>query len=173
MVNNSPEIQKFLDSAKDDTRKSGEVCDVVSFEEFWSDKYSADDTNYNHRAFLGDIALLLSHNQISYYKELTSYRKGFSGFVLPLKRVIRKLVAFLFLPVVAEQNEVNLSVARLFIHMRGCMNKMQNSRNDLSIKEREMAQQIRDQQNTIELLSEQLRELSKRIELMENGGIEK
>lgn len=170
MNHNSPEIQKFLASAKEEIKRSGETCDIISFEDFWTEKYGADDTNFNSRAFLGDMTAFLNHNQVSYYKELTSYRKGVSVLVLPVKKVIRKIAAFLFLPLVAEQNEVNLSVARLFTHMRSFVNKNNSARADLSMREKEMEQQIRSQRDMINELTMQINELSKRLSSLENGG---
>ena len=167
MSKNNPEINKFLENAKADAQQSGEICDVVAFDDFWTEKYSADDTSFNYRAFLGDAAVFTANNQISYYKELTSYKKGISVIVLPIKRVIRKLVAFLFLPLVAEQNEVNLSAARIVEHLRSYVNKDAESRNQRTKREMELDQEIRT-------LKEQIAELTKKVEeLSENKQTEK
>lgn len=172
MNKNSPAVQALLAEIKEDTKKSGEQCEIISFDEFWTDKYSADDTNFSITSFLGELSMLLVHNQVSYYKDLTSYRKGLSRLVFPVKRLIRKLVAFLFLPVVAEQNEINLNVARLFMNLRAYVNKGYNSKAELSIKEKEMEQQLRSQRDMINDMSLQINELTKKIEALEKGGAE-
>ena len=90
--------------------------------------------------------------------------------MLPVKKVIRKISAFLFLPLVAEQNEVNLSVARLFMHMRSYVNRNNSARADLSVREKEMEQQLRSQRDMINDLSMQVNELKARLSALENGG---
>lgn len=173
ITKNSPDIQKFLDSAMEESKIAGMVCDIPSFEEFWTEKYSADDVNFARGAFLGDVSMLQNHNQISYYKELSSFRRGISALVLPIKKVIRKLVAFLFLPVIAEQNEINLSVARLFEHMRSYINKDSAAGSIRAQREIEAEAQLRKQSETICELTQQVELLTKRIEALEKGGSEK
>ncbi len=173
MNNNSPEIQKFLDSAKEEVKSSGESCNLISFGDFWAEKYSANDTNFNSKAFLGDAAALFNHNQVSYYNELTSYRKGISVIVLPIKKVIRKLVKFLFLPIIAEQNEINLSITRLFGHMKSYVNREVGVKDISSMREKELELQVIAQREMINELSAKIDQLSEKIGSLENGGSSK
>jgi hypothetical protein len=170
MNNSSLEIQKFLNSVKEDIEQSNETCDTISFVDFWNKKHDADDTNFDMRAFLSDVTLMQSSNQISYYHELTSYRRGISVIVKPIKKVIRKLVAFLFLPIVAEQNNVNASVARLAMHLRGFVNKDNSYRQYVVKHDKELEIKLRDQRLTINELTEKIQQLTERIEALENGG---
>ena len=169
MSKNSPEIQKFLDSAKAEAKQAGSSADLVTFEDFWAEKYSANDTDFSRGVFLGDISNLQERNQISYYKELTSYHRGVSALVFPVKKVLRKLMAFLFLPLVSEQNEVNLSVARLFQQLRSYINVDSNAREARSAREIELANKVRDQQEAINGLSEKIEELTAKIAALEGG----
>lgn len=155
MSKNNPDIQKFLDAAKTEVSENAADDSIISFEEFWAEKYSANDSDFSEHAFLSDVSMLLAHNQIGYYKELSSYKKGISALVLPVKKVIRKVVAFLFLPLVAEQNEVNLSMVRIITHMRSYVNQSKE-------KEKLMEKQIGE-------LTEQVAQLTARLDAMEKG----
>lgn len=170
MSYNSPEIQKFLDSAKEEAKRSSGSAELMTFSDFWAEKYSANDLNFSKGVFLGDVAALSERSQINYYKELTSYHRGISALVVPVKRVIRKLMAFLFLPVVAEQNEVNLAVSRLFTQLRSYVNCDSAAKNERSVKELELERKVRDQQGAIEQLNAKIEELSAKLEAIEKGG---
>ncbi|MBQ8962000.1 MAG: hypothetical protein IJ071_12445 [Ruminococcus sp.] len=170
MSYNSPEIQKFLDQAKEEAKRSASSTELIPFSDFWAEKYSANDVNFSKGAFLGDVAALTERDQVNYYKELTSYHKGISALVLPVKRVIRKLMAFLFLPVVAEQNEINLAVSRLFTQVRSYVNSDSAAKNERSVKELELERKVRDQQGAINELTAKIEELSAKISAIEKGG---
>lgn len=160
MVKNSPEIQKFLDSVKNDTAKNGKECSLISFGDFWEKKYSANDTNFNLKAFLGDVNNILSHNQLVYFSELTCYRKKIARIVLPAKKVIRKMVAFIFLPIIAEQNEINLNTARLFEQLRAYVNCENSGRKMTDLRTKELENMIRSQRIEIDELKKLVEELS-------------
>lgn len=170
MTTNSPEVQKLLHQIRTETSASGETCEMVSFQEFWDEKYAAKDTGFSEPAFLSDVNILLANNQLAYYQELTSYHEGASAPVKAVKRVIRKSVAFLFLPLVAAQNNVNLAVARLFAHVRSYVNRDRSEREQLALRERELATRLDAQRETIEALQAQVAALSERLHTYEKGG---
>lgn len=170
MTTNSPEVQKLLHQIRTETSVSGETCELVSFQDFWDEKYAAKDTGFSEPAFLGDVNVLLANNQLSYYQDLTSYHEGASGLVKPVKRVIRKAVAFLFLPLVAAQNNVNLAIARLFIHMRSYVNRDRSERKQMLQRERELETRLDAQRQTIETLRAQVAALTERLDTYEKGG---
>lgn len=170
MKKSNLEIQKFLDRVKDEIKASPQTCETVTFEDFWNKKHSADDMAFDMRAFLSDIVFMQHNNQISYYKELTSYRKGISVIVKPIKKVIRKMVAFLFLPIIREQNTVNAANARLAMHMRGYVNKDNSYRELLVKRDREMEMKLKAQKVVINELLEKVDELTDRINALEDGG---
>ena len=120
--NNSIEIQEFLNAVSEDVKKNDDPCDIISFSDFWDQKHCANDLEFDQRCFLGDVTQLEICNQISYYKEITSYKKRFLPVVRIFKRMIRKSVAFLFLPLVAEQNNVNANISRIMTNFRGYVN---------------------------------------------------
>lgn len=169
MNNNSLEIQKFLDSVKSETEQSGEQCESILFSDFWDTKYSATDTSFDIRAFLCDVTLLQNNNQVAYYQELTSYKKGLAKIVIFSKRIIRKLVAFLFLPVIESQNNINSSVTRLAMHLRAYVNKDNTYVNSFIKREKELEMRVRMQKDMINELSVQLEEVKARLESIENG----
>ena len=39
MIKNNAGIQQFLDAAHEETDKSGKQCDLITFNEFWDEKY--------------------------------------------------------------------------------------------------------------------------------------
>lgn len=170
MKKSNLEIQKFLDKVKDEVKALPQTCDTVTFEDFWNKKHSADDMAFDNRAFLSDIVFIQHHNQISYYQELTSYRKGISVIVKPIKKVIRKLVAFLFLPIIREQNTINAANARLAMHMRGYVNKDNSYRELLIKRDREMEMKLKEQKRVINELLEKVNELNDKVNALENGG---
>lgn len=163
MSKNNPDIQKILNDISADISEYDNDPSLVSFQDFWADKYSANDTDFRSISFLSDVSMLQAHNQVTYYKELSSYRKGISSIVLFVKKVIRKLVAFLFLPVIAEQNEINLSFMRIAQHLR----KYINSRSLADETEQSLRDEIQQQREQIESLNRQIELLSKKIDTME------
>ena len=60
--------------------------------------------------------LYLSNNRISYYRELSSYRASIRKPVFFLKRLIRKLLKFLIVPIVDEINEYHMHIANFVWH---------------------------------------------------------
>lgn len=170
MAANSPEVQALLHRIRTEQDASGETCEFVTFRDFWDEKYAAKDTDFSEPAFLSDVNVLLANNQLAYYLELTSYRKGASFLVMPAKRVIRKMVAFLFLPLVAAQNNINLAIARLFIHMRSYVNRDHADREQLALHARELETRIDAQNRQIDALREQIEELKARLDAQEKGA---
>lgn len=170
MKKSNLEIQKFLNKVKEETKAAPQSCETITFDDFWSKKHSADDMSFDMRAFLSDITFMQQHNQVSYYQELTSFRKGISVIVKPVKKVIRKLVAFLFLPIINDQNTVNAATARLAMHMRGYVNKDNSYRELLMKRDREMEMKIKEQKLLIGELMEKVEELSEKVNALENGG---
>lgn len=163
MSKNNPDIQKILDAISADLSDADNDPEIVSFYDFWADKYSANDNDFKNISFLSDVSMLLAHNQVTYYKELSSYRKGIASLVLPIKKVIRKLVAFLFLPVIAEQNEINLSMVRVATHLRRYI----NSKNCPDETEQSLRNEIEQQREQIDSLNRQIELLTRRIDTME------
>ena len=137
MAVNSPEVQELLRRIKTEQEASGEQNDVLSFQDFWDAKYA----------------------QLAYYLDLTSYHEGASGIVKPIKRVIRKAVAFLFLPLVAAQNNINLAIARLFIHVRSYVGRDKSERDRLALRSHELEVRLDTQRAMIEELQAQVQEL--------------
>ncbi len=170
MNNNNPEIQKFLESVQAEVKQSGQQCETIVFTDFWDKKYSANNTSFDVRAFLSDVTMLQNNNQILYYQELTSYNKGLSFIVKFVKRVIRKLVAFLFIPIVNSQNEVNANVARISHHLRAYVNKDRKYVNSFVKREKELEQKVEMQNEMINELSAQLEQMKARLDSLENGG---
>ncbi len=164
MAVNSPEVQALLHRIKTEQEASGEVSDIPSFQEFWDAKYAAKDQDFCEPAFLSDVNVLLANNQLAYYLDLTSYHEGASGIVKPVKRVIRKAVAFLFLPLVAAQNNINLAIARLFIHVRSYVGRDKSERDRLALRSHELEVRIDTQRAMIEELQAQVQELQKRLD---------
>ncbi|HAJ96670.1 MAG TPA: hypothetical protein DCO72_02900 [Ruminococcus sp.] len=166
---NAPEIQKFLQDAQAETKHSGEVCKLPTFQEFWEEHYSASEIPFSERQFLEDAEVMLAHNQLDYYQELTSYRSGISFIVRPVKKVIRKLNAFLFLPLVNAQNNVNLMTAKLFLHMRSYVNQDHAERKFYELRTKELEQKLDAQQEIIRTLSEEIAILKERLDDYEGG----
>lgn len=170
MEKNNADIQRFLDNAYEETLNSGKTCDVITFNEFWDKKYGAAETNFDRRSFLNDISVLAASNQVSYYQELTSYKQGIAPVVFFFKRIIRKICAFLFLPVVAAQNAVNMSVSRIALHIRSYVNREELFKMQFQKKEMELSGRIEMQQKEIIALNERINELSGKLENLISGG---
>ena len=166
---NAPEIQKFLQDAQAETKHSGEVCKLPTFQEFWEEHYSASEIPFSEREFLEDAEIILAHHQLDYYQELTSYRSGLSFIVRPIKKVIRKLNAFLFLPLVNAQNNFNLMSAKLFLHLRSYINQDHTERKFIQQRSRELEQKLYAQQEIIRNLSEEIAILKERLDKYEGG----
>ena len=158
---NSTEVQELLLRIKEEQKNSGEKCDIIPFKDFWDKKYSANDTAFSEPSFLSEVGHLADNNQLTYYQELTSYRSGASGLVKPVKRVIRKVVAFLFLPLVSAQNAVNKTVANLFTNLRCYVNRERIEREQLEERVHELELRLDMQKAQIDELTRLTMELSK------------
>ena len=170
MEKNNADIQRFLDKVYEETSNSGETCDLITFNEFWDRQYGAAETNFDRRSFLNDISVLAASNQISYYQELTSYKRGIAPVVFFFKKIIRKICAFLFLPVVAAQNSVNMSFSRVALHIRNYVNREELLKMQFQKKEMELSGRIEIQQKEIIALNERIDELSGKRENLISGG---
>lgn len=170
MIKNQDCIQQFLDAAHEETEKSGERCSILTFNDFWDKKYGASESNFDKRSFLNDVGSLLASNQITYYQELTSYKKGAAPVVFFFKRIIRKINAFLFLPLVAAQNSVNMSVARFSGHVRNYINREENMKVILLRKEKELETQNEMLQAQIKELTRTVNELTEKVDRLASGG---
>ena len=114
--------------------------------------------------------MLAASNQISYYQELTSYKRGIAPVVFFFKKIIRKICAFLFLPVVAAQNSVNMSFSRVALHIRNYVNREELLKMQFQKKEMELSGRIEMQQKEIIALNERINELSGKLENLISGG---
>ncbi|WP_044975767.1 hypothetical protein [Ruminococcus sp. HUN007] len=170
MIKNNAGIQQFLNAAHEETDKSGKKCDLLTFNNFWDEKYGASEMNFDHRAFLNDAGSIQSFNQISYYQELTSYKKGAAPVVFFFKKIIRKLNAFLFLPLVAAQNTINLSFARFSGHVRNYINREENTKSVLLKREKDMEERLYAQELKIRELSRTVEELRETVEKLSGGS---
>lgn len=170
MIKNKDCIQRFLDAAQEETEKSGESCTLLTFSDFWDRKYGADKSDFDKRSFLNDVGTLIAANQISYYQELTSYKKGIAPVVFFFKKIIRKINAFLFLPLVASQNTVNMSCARVSEHLRSFVNREEMVNVYRTKKEKEFAEQIENQRKMIDELTRTVNELNEKIDRLASGG---
>lgn len=166
-MKNNENVREMLYSIKKTVKDSGEKCSIASFDDFWRQKYVAYDTSFDHKAFLSDIVLLQKRNEISYYRELTSFRKGLSFIVLPIKKLIRKLAAFLFLPIIEEQNMINAANSRIAIHIRGYINRDQSEREHYAKKETELLNSVKNCAEETSYLYEKIELLTQRINYLE------
>ncbi len=170
MIKNNAAIQQFLDAAHEETDKSGKKCDLPSFNEFWDEKYGAAEMNFDRRAFLNDVGSIQSVNQINYYQELTSYKKGIAPVVFFFKRIIRKINAFLFLPLVAAQNTFNLSVSSFAGHVRNYINREEDTRMVFLKREKELEDRIALQDAQIRELKKTVSELRDAVDTLTGGN---
>lgn len=170
MNKNNACIQQFLNEVHEETEKSGEQCSLLTFNEFWDRKYGADESDFNKRSFLNDVSSLMASNQVTYYQELTSYKKGIAPAVFFFKKVIRKLNAFLFLPLVSAQNSVNMSFARFAGHVRNYINREESLKQQLLRREKDLEAQIEMQSRKINELSRTVNELTEKINTLSSGG---
>ena len=173
MNNNSIEIQEFLNAVSEDVKKNDDPCDIISFSDFWDQKHCANDLEFDQRCFLGDVTQLEICNQISYYKKITSYKQRFLPVVRIFTRMIRTSVSFLFLPLVAEQNNVNANISRIMTNFRGYVNadcqKKALDKSYMKEMESRMQAQIFTQNQLIEELNDTIAKLNNRINELENG----
>ena len=158
MIKNNAGIQQFLDAAHEETDKSGKQCDLITFNEFWDEKYGAAEMSFDRRAFLNDVGSIQSVNQITYYQ------------VFFFKRIIRKINAFLFLPLVAAQNTFNLSVSSFAGHVRNYINREENTRNIFLKREKELEDRIALQDVKIRELQRTVNELRDAVDTLTGGN---
>lgn len=171
MIKNNAGIQQFLDAAHEETDKSGKKCDLITFNEFWDEKYGASEKNFDRGAFLNNVGSLQSVNQITYYQELTSYKKGIAPVVFFFKRIIRKINAFLFLPLVAAQNTFNLSVSSFAGHVRNYINREEDTRMVFLKREKELEDKIALQDAQIRDLKKAVNELRETVDTLKGGNV--
>ena len=171
MIKNNAGIQQFLDAAHEETDKSGKQCDLITFNEFWDDKYGASEKNFDRGAFLNNVGSLQSVKQITYYQELTSYKKGIAPVVFFFKRIIRKINAFLFLPLVAAQNTFNLSVSSFAGHVRNYINREEDTRMVFLKREKELEDKIALQDAQIRDLKKAVNELRETVDTLKGGNV--
>ncbi len=170
MIKNNAGIQSFLDDVHRKTEESGKKCELLTFSDFWDRKYGADLSDFDRRSFLNDVSTLQVSNQISYYQELTSYKKGIAPVVFFFKKIIRKLVAFLFLPLVASQNSVNMAFARFSAHVRNYINREEGAKLRIRMREKELESRIELQKKQIDELTGRVNELSEKLNSLMAGG---
>jgi len=166
MNQNSVFVEEFLDTVRKETETNEKYADIP-FLDFWNEKYKANALSFDRRGFLCDVTQLNVHNQINYYQELTSYRKGLSSIVIRFKKLIRKSVAFIFLPLIAEQNAINANNMRIAVYLRGYVNS-ELDRADTAMKRvRELEMQTENQQKMIAELIKRVNTLSQKCENIE------
>ena len=166
-ISNAPEIQKFLRDALHETKNS--VVVFANISKILGRTLFRKKEPFSERAFLEDTEIMLSHHQLDYYQELTSYRSGLSFIVRPIKKIIRKLNAFLFLPLVYAQNNTNLMTAKLFLHLRNYVGEDYQGRRFTEQRTRELELKLDTQQQIIRELSEEVRMLKERLDNYEGG----
>lgn len=170
MNTNCTEIQQMLKEVERQCQASDELPVSLTFEAFRKEKYRRECGTFDRHAFLNDTAMLGERHELSYYQELTSYRKGISILVKPVKRVLRKMAAFLFLPLVKEQNTVNLAVSRIFTHVRGYINREYAVQAEFDERQQELEARLQAQNVQIEKLRAQVEALTKELDMLEHGG---
>lgn len=113
MNQNSPAAEAVLKEIRAELEQSEPYECGISFEAFWNAKYHADDRTFCVDAMLSEVRTMREHGQYAYGQPLTSYRKIFSIPVKCCKKILRKMLAFLFLPLVGEQTRINAQMERL------------------------------------------------------------
>lgn len=97
MIGNHEEIDLLIEKIKQEIKEEGLVYEEKVF--FQEPEEGTDD----NRGI---------DPELHYFFPLTASRRGIGAVVVLIKRVIRKTVRFLILPITAEQSEINKSLLR-------------------------------------------------------------
>lgn len=172
-----------LREIREDIETAQETCDYITFDEFWLIKHGAADRNFQRMAFLGEVSSLESFHEVQYYRELTVFSGRMHKLIIAFKRVMRKLMKFQLLPMLAEQNRINANISRAMQHMRVHVNAQENYELRLHKLELQAAMVLpngapADQQpptvrqlaNDIAALREENEALRSRLAALERGG---
>lgn len=106
-MNNTINVEEIMQNIRNEIKEKGYSYADLSFEDKWKiqEDIQGDDVKKELYALLNELE---NRRCISYYRELSG--NPFKKFI---KRVIRKMNAFLMMPIVDEQNMFNESVCNL------------------------------------------------------------
>lgn len=144
------DVEKIMEEIRENIKKRGYTADMLSFNDVKAQMpdNSGGVTTFNVHELRTQVQDTNLHCGLQYYVMIP--KGGVKSFV---KRSIRKLLRFLILPIVDEQNIFNSCAARSFNQLEAYVQEQQ---------------EIHDQDvKTIELLEEKIENLTKRCEDME------
>lgn len=146
------DVEKIMEEIRENIKKRGYTDEMLSFNDVKAQmpENSGGVTTFNVHELRTQVQDSNLHCSLQYYAMIP--KGGLKSFV---KRTLRKVLRFLLLPIVDEQNIFNSSAAR--------------SLNQLEAYVQEQ-QEVHDQDiKTIELLEEKIESLTKRCEVLENS----
>lgn len=167
-MSNTEYVRNILNEINAKVAEDKKICGYMDFEEFWLRKHQAYDSDFNKIAFISDVASLENSKKIEYTDELSSYKPRFSSAVIFTKKVIRKSLKFLLLPMIEQQNRTNKQNIRIAQHMRSFVNKEEENARMLSAFE----SKVLAASYNIDKINEQLTKMADEIETLKKENTE-
>ena len=149
---NTEEIMKQI---RAEIKEKGLDSSMLSFEEIpFQQEVSHAAQNFQLASLQQSADYLNIRNQIEPYKPLEG-----NFLVVFIKKVIRKLVKFYLLPIITEQNALNLHTANAVSQMNLYIQEQQKKMTDLETKQEVQRQTIQALQTQIKALQKENQEL--------------
>lgn len=159
-MSNSTYVQKILNDIKTDIVRGKKTCNYIDFEEYWLIEHQAYDTDFSKIELISDVAALENSYKIDYCTELSSYKKGLSFIVISIKKIIKKALTFIMIPMTEQQNRVNFHNMRIGQHMRSFINSQEKITRNIEVLNNETLVNAYN----IEKINEQIAAMSAEIE---------
>ena len=105
-------VEEIMNEIREDIRQKGYTSDMLSFKDI--ECPIAYDYQYDNKEFLSILAGINANNNVAWYRDL--HQGGIKG---RIKKVIRKLIAFIIAPMSDEQNLFNVQVTQGFNQLCG------------------------------------------------------
>lgn len=163
-------VDEIMKEIRENIKKRGYSDDILSFSDVQYDGGKFEESEkYNAAEFLENVCQVNARCEISYYTPIP--KKGAKNLI---KCAIRKIMAFLILPIVAQQNNFNAVVARSLNCIRnyiepteGGSKKASSERMSLQEEKRYFENQERQTEKLetkVLLLQQEIEELKKQLQ---------
>ncbi len=149
---NTEEIMKQI---RAEIKEKGLNSTMLSFEEIpFQQEVSHAEPNFQLASLQQSAEYLNIRNQIEPYKPLEG-----NFLVVFIKKVIRKLVKFYIMPIMTEQNALNLHTANAIHQMHLYIEEQQKKISDLETKQESQRQELQALKTQIKALQKENQEL--------------
>lgn len=151
-TNKEINIEQIMAEIREKIRTEGKYDDIPSFDDIPIHTASGgmDMEEYMNREQLNEsLAYLKANHHVAYYWEFSGNKVK-----VLIKRIVRKLAKCLLLPIVDQQNGININAT-------SCINNIRCGLRDVDNEQKRLAEEVKRLRKTIEAQHEQIEKLEK------------